>query len=270
MTKLSDKGLAPATGARVSPIALGNAGRGRRGSASLIGRHAELSSSARLPNRAEVLKASEVERLAEGDRRPLRPADLHGRLSRSAVGELAGLKVERLILLKRQASIAGTPEEVRGQLRHVDETKTSASRRLVTLPPFLCEILAAQLERSSAEFVFTSSTGALLAAPTSDVTSSSLPLKSVGLNPEMRFHDLRHMAALMIEPAAHPKRDSGPRRTCFHQEPSGDLRAPGPTLGAHLGEALDRAHPDAKRNLPRPVRSLDVIGPEPSETGNAS
>jgi integrase len=177
-------------------------------------------------------------------------------------GELVCLKVERLNLLKRQAIIAGTLEEVRGKLRYVDETKTSASRRLVTIPAFLGEILAAHMECDSSEFVFTSPTGALL--------RRSNFLARAEIDSAVRFHDLRHTcAALMIEQGAHPKEI---QTRLGHASIKTTLDRYGhlmPTLGAHLDEALDRAHQDAKRDLPRPVRGLEAIDSRSAKRGNA-
>ena len=43
-----------------------------------------------------------------------------------------------------------------------------------------------------------------------------------------------------------------------------------PSLGAHLDEALDNAHVEAKSNLSRPARGLDVVGMKTAEDENAS
>jgi integrase len=81
---------------------------------------------------------------------------------------------------------------------------------------------------------------------------------------------LGRAAALMIEQGAHPKEIQarlGHASIKTTLETYGHLM---PTLGAHLDEALDRAHQDAKLNPPRPVRGLKVVGPETVEGGNAS
>jgi integrase len=162
VAKLSDKGLAPATVRACHRLLSGMLAEAVE--AKLIGetpcRGIKLPRVPRTEQR--YLTALEVERVAQviGDHfAPLiySAAYLGGRW-----GELVGLKRERLNLLKRQVRIVGTLEEVRGKLRYVDETKTTASRRLVTIPAFLCDILAGHLERHPGEFVFTTTTGAML------------------------------------------------------------------------------------------------------------
>jgi integrase len=99
------------------------------------------------------LTAVEVEQLAEAIGEHFAPLIYCASYSGARWGELAELKRERLNLLKRQVSIVGTLEEVRGRLRYVDETKTSASRQLITLPTFLCDMLSTHLKCSDSEFV---------------------------------------------------------------------------------------------------------------------
>ncbi len=152
-----------------------------------------------------------------------------------------------------------------------DETKSSASRRLITLPAFLCDLLGEHLEGSHSEFVFTSVTGAMLRRGNFRRHAFKPALKDAGLDPDTRFHDLRHTAAaLMIEQGAHPKEIQarlGHASIKTTLETYGHLM---PTLGGHLDDALDRAHQDAKRNLPRPVCGLELVVPESAEGGNAS
>jgi integrase len=59
-------------------------------------------------------------------------------------GELAGLKVHRLDLLRRTLTIAEALSEVRGEVR-LAAPKTAAARRQVALPKFLAEELAGHL-----------------------------------------------------------------------------------------------------------------------------
>src|SRR5439155_6874092 len=102
----------------------------------------------RVPNRENLyLTPEEVERLAA-------VVDPHFQaLVSTAVylgcrcGELVGLKRDRLDLLRRQVRIVGTLEEIHGVPEYVEETKSSASRRMLTIPAFLVEILAAHLQQ---------------------------------------------------------------------------------------------------------------------------
>jgi integrase len=271
ITKLSDKGLAPATVRACHRLLSGMLAEAVE--ARLIGqspcRGIKLPRVSRTEQR--FLNAVEVARLANAIGEHFAPLVYAASYTGARWGELAGLKRDRLNLLKRQASIVGTLEEVGGQLRYVDETKTSASRRLITLPAFVCDLLAEHLEDSDSEFVFTSVTGAMLRRGNFRRHALKPALASAGLDPETRFHDLRHTAAaLMIEQGAHPKEIQarlGHASIKTTLETYGHLM---PTLGAHLDDALDRAHQDAKRNLPRPVRGLELVEPETAEGGNAS
>jgi len=155
------------------------------------------------------LTAVEVERVADAIGEHFGPLVYSGAYLGSRWGELAGLRGERLNLLKRQEQIVGTLEEVRDRLRYVDETKTSASRRLITIPPFLAEILEAHIKRNPGEFVFTSSTGQLLRRSNFRRHAFKPALERAGVDPDIRFHDLRHTcAALMIEQGLTRKRSS--------------------------------------------------------------
>lgn len=95
-------------------------------------------------------------------------------------------------LLKRQVAITGTLEEVRGHLRYVEETKTSASRRLISIPAFLCEILGAHLAIHDSEFVFVSQGGTFLRRSNFQRGHFKPALERAGIDPAVRVHDLRH------------------------------------------------------------------------------
>ena len=122
-------------------------------------------------------------------------------------GELAGLKREHLNLLKREARIVGTLEEVPGGVRYVEETKTSASRRTIIVPVFLVDLLGAHLKRTpESEFVFCSREGTPLRRSNFRQRYWKPALEKARLDPALRFHDLRHTcASLLIEQGAHPK-----------------------------------------------------------------
>jgi integrase len=128
-----------------------------------------------VPNSENLyLTAEEVERLVA-------VVDPHFRaLVYSAVylgcrwGELVGLKRDRLDLLRRQVRIVGTLEEIHGVPEYVEETKSSANRRMLTIPAFLVEILAAHLQRGpGGAFVFTGKDGACSGARTSGAGTGS-------------------------------------------------------------------------------------------------
>jgi integrase len=86
--------------------------------------------------------------------------------------------------------------------------KTSASRRTVTLPPFLCSELAQHLTDhppSPEGFVFQSANGAQIHRSNWRRRVWLPAVRAAGLD-GFRFHDLRHThAALLIEQNEHPK-----------------------------------------------------------------
>lgn len=271
ISKLSAKGLAPATVRACHRLLSGMLAEAVE--ARLIGqspcRKIKLPRVPRTEQR--FLTAVEVERLAGAIGEHFAPLVYAGAYTGARWGELAGLRRERVNLLKRQMSIVGTLEEVGGRLRYVDETKTSASRRLVTLPAFLADMIGESMKGATSDFVFTAVTGSLLRRSNFRRHDFKPAVAHASLDLGLRFHDLRHTAAaLMIEQGAHPKEIQarlGHASIKTTLETYGHLM---PTLGAHLDDALDRAHRDAKLNLPRPVRGLAPIEPKATEGGNAS
>jgi integrase len=112
-------------------------------------------------------------------------------------GELAGLRVENLDLLRGQVRVWGSLEEVSGSLRYVGWTKTEASRRTVTIPPFLVQMLARHLEGPQREFVFVGPNGGFLRRSNFGKRHLKPAALRAGLAP-LRFHDLRHTCAAML------------------------------------------------------------------------
>jgi integrase len=109
-------------------------------------------------------------------------------------GELAALRIERLNLLRGSVDVRESLSEVRGQL-HTLPTKTG-ERRTVPLPRFLRAALDAHIARfpSADSYVFTSPDGKVLRR--NFYTRHFKPaLARAGLDPAVRFHDLRHSAA---------------------------------------------------------------------------
>jgi len=136
-------------------------------------------------------------------------------------GEMLGLCWTDLDLVAGSVSVSRTLSEV-GRLE-INDTKTSAGRRLITLPDFAIAGLKRHRERMFAE--------GHLAAPPLTISGQTLPgplvfcapeggpifkhnllarsfrplLAKAGL-PSIRFHDLRHTAAtLLLTANEHPK-----------------------------------------------------------------
>lgn len=159
-------------------------------------------------------------------------------------GELAGLKRCSLDLPGRTVMIVGSLEEVAGVVRYVQETKTKSSRRALTIPSFLCEILEQHLaDALPGEFVFVSREGKALRRDNFRRRHWRPALAKAGLPPALRFHDLRHTcASILIAQGAHPKEIQarlGHSSITTTMDRYGHLL---PSLGSQLDEALDRAY----------------------------
>lgn len=169
------------------------------------------------------------------------------------IGELAALRTSRLDLLRRSLRVEEAVNEVRGHLVF-GPPKTRASRRTLTLPAFLVEVLAAHLAAyppGPEGLVFTSPEGQALRRNAFRRRYFIPALRKAGigewiedakgrprLQPGARIHDLRHShAALLIAQRVHPK---------VLQERLGhaSIRTTLDTYG-HLFEGLDEAAADA-------------------------
>lgn len=159
-------------------------------------------------------------------------------------GELVGLKRANLDLEERSIRIIGTLEEVAGIVRYVEDTKTAASRRTLTLPAFLVDVLTTHLEESgSLEFVFVGPEGGFLRRNNFRRRYWKPAVIAADLPEKLRFHDLRHTcASILIAQGAHPKEIQsrlGHSSITTTMDRYGHLL---PGLGAQLDEALDRLY----------------------------
>jgi len=199
------------------------------------------------------LTAKQVGTLADAIDPRYRVLVLTGAYTGLRIGELAALRTSRLDLLHRSLRVEETVNEVRGYLVF-GPPKTRASRRTVSLPAFLVEVLAAHLAAyppGPESLVFTSPEGqplrrnafrrrhfipALQKAEIGEWTED--PKGHPHFKPGARIHDLRHShAALLIAENVHPK---------VLQERLGhaSIRTTLDTDG-HLFEGLDEAAADA-------------------------
>ncbi len=158
-------------------------------------------------------------------------------------GELVGLKRQKLNLLRRQVIIVGSLEEVgSASPRYVEETKTKSSRRTLTIPPFLGEILAEHLGRvPESDFVFVGRDGALLRRNNFRRRHWKPAVLAAELPEHLRFHDLRHTcASILIAQGAHPKEIQarlGHASIMTTMDQYGHLF---PSLGMQLDENLEK------------------------------
>jgi integrase len=122
-------------------------------------------------------------------------------------GELAGLRVRRLDLLRRSLTVAEALSDVQGQVS-LAPPKTAAARRQVALPKFLSDELARHLAKwppGFEGFVFSAPEGGPLRR-TNFRRRTWLPAVRASVGQPLRFHDLRHShAAMLIAQGEHPK-----------------------------------------------------------------
>ena len=151
------------------------------------------------------LSPAEVRRLAEAIEDRYRVLVYTAAYTGMRWGELAGLGVQRLDLLRGTIEVTEALTEVNGHVRN-GPTKTGKSRTL-SIPRFLVNLLAEHLATfpSAGGYVFSSAEGTPLRR--NFYRRHYKPaVKRAGLPDTLRFHDLRHTcAALLIAQGAHPK-----------------------------------------------------------------
>lgn len=168
------------------------------------------------------LSAREVQRLATAADAIFPndlPADGHGPTGFGAViefaawtglrsGEIAGLRMKSLDLVRGKVRVRESLSEVKGEL-HAVPPKTYAERDVQLLPPHIPRLrayLAAQPPKGPEDFVFTEPDGSQLRHVGWFYPRVFRPaVKAARLPEALRFHDLRHThAALLIADGWHP------------------------------------------------------------------
>lgn len=152
--------------------------------------------------------------------------------------EAIALRVRDIDFLRRTLTVSQTIEEVAGKLRAIEATKTKASRRTMTVPPFLIERLSHVVASHGSEvhpdlLLFTGPKGGLLRRAFLDRTLRPA-IRRAGLPEKLTFHGLRHVAtSLMVETGEHPKVIQA---RLGHASPALSMG-----LYAHVPDDLDRA-----------------------------
>jgi len=152
------------------------------------------------------LSPEEIEKLADAIDPRYRILVLTGAYTGLRPGELLGLKVDRLDMLRRQLRVVEALSEVKGRIR-LGPPKSKASRRTVTMPAFLVEELARHLAqyRDPDGWVFPAPEGGPVRR-TNFRRRVWIPAVRASVGEPMRFHDLRYAhAALLIAQGVHPK-----------------------------------------------------------------
>ena len=121
-------------------------------------------------------------------------------------GELAGLRVGDLDMLRRRLTVRSTLIEASGQAPRLGPPKSKASGRTITLPAIVVDTLARHLEGYPPvdDMVWTTERGHLLRRGSFGRIWRKAVAESVGA--PCRVHDLRHThAAWLIADGEHPK-----------------------------------------------------------------
>ncbi|HLA81454.1 MAG TPA: tyrosine-type recombinase/integrase [Thermoleophilia bacterium] len=152
------------------------------------------------------LSPDEMEKLANAIDPRYQTLVLTGAYTGLRPGELLGLKLNQLDMLRRQLRVVGALSEVKGQVR-LGPPKSKASRRTVAMPDFLVEELARHLAQYGDPdgWAFSSPQGGPVRR-TNFRRWFWLPAVQTSVGDPLRFHELRHShAALLIAEGVHPK-----------------------------------------------------------------
>jgi integrase len=174
-------------------------------------------------------------------------------------GEIAGLRLRCLDLLKGRVEVAETLTDVDGTLVSSGTTKTNKVRT-VPIPRFIAEQLAPLLAgKAPDDYVFTSPEGGPLRHSNFYRRHFRPAVERAGLPDGVRFHDLRHTyAGFLIAEGAHPKaimERMGHSSITVTLDRYGHLL---PSLEEHLTEALNRSGEAAAHRYVAPGTSRTI------------
>lgn len=182
-----------------------------------------------------ALSPQDLECLAAAMRPEFRPVVYVAGLLGLRWSEITGLRVRHLDFLRRTVTVAETVAEVSGRLQPA-ATKSPSSRRTLSVPPFLMDMLAEHLAASGRpapeDLVFTAPAGGPLRAANFRLRVWAPAVESARLG-DLTFHGLRHAAAsFMVGAGEHPRVI---QRRLGHSTARLSLE-----LYAHVSEAADR------------------------------
>ena len=171
------------------------------------------------------------------------------------IGELLGLRVPRVDLLRAQVDVAEIVTDVAGHL-YTGPPKTRAGRRTVQLPRFVVDELAEQLGSRSDGLVWPNKNGDHLRVTSWRRRAWAPAVAAAGLAP-LRYHDMRHTAvALWIAAGASPTeiaRRAGHRSVVTVLDRYGHLL---PGVESRVTDALDEM---GRRAAARPAASITQL-----------
>lgn len=159
-----------------------------------------------LAAQARFLSPDEIHSVAEAVIPRYRPMVLAAGYTGLRFGELCALRVEHFDELRRRIRVEESLSEIGGRF-HFGPPKSSASRRTISLPPFLVDTLASHLVE------FLDASGLLFGSPGGGPIRRSnfrrrhwLPAVRETVGEPCPFHSLRHShAAMLIKEGVHPK-----------------------------------------------------------------
>ena len=176
-------------------------------------------------------------------------------------GELAGLRVERVNVLRRSIAVVEQLNELSGKFAW-GPPKTAAGRRAVSIPAVLAQMLEVQLARPEvlrSGLVFPTPLGEPMRRSNFARRVWAPALQRAGLD-GLRFHDLRHTAvALAIGQGAHPK---ALQERMGHSSVTVTLDRYG-----HLYEGLDGQIAEGLDDVLRNSRGLAAASTLPEKSG---
>lgn len=183
-----------------------------------------------------TLAPDDLERIAAGMRTEYRPTVYLAGVLGLRWSEVAGLRVRHLDFLRRTLTVTETIAEVSGRLIPAT-TKSKASQRTLSVPPFLmvmlAEHLAARGRPGPDELVFTAPGGGPMRVANFRLRVWTPAVRAAGLE-GLTFHGLRHVAAsFMVGSGEHP-------RVIQHRLGHSTARL-SLELYAHVSEDADRA-----------------------------
>jgi len=187
------------------------------------------------------LTAGEVDQLASAIDQRFSTLVVFASFTGLRAGECAALRWDHLDLLRSRVDVVESAAEVAGRLE-VGPTKTY-ERRSVQVPRFVVDLLGEQQALTGPEgFVFRSPTGGQLRHSAFYRRQFKPGVIASGVDPRLRFHDLRHTAAaLLVAEGAHPlavKERLGHSSITVTMDRYGHLF---PAVESELAEGLDRA-----------------------------
>lgn len=215
----------------------------------------------RIPNtERRFLSATEVSRLAGCIDARYRAFVYTGSYLGLRWGELAGLKRVNLDLGVRRVRVVGSLERLGHSFRYIEDTKTSTTRRTLSLPDFLVSILSNHFALApDSEFVFPAPNGGCLNYHSWRTRFWNPAVREAGLWP-FTPHEMRHTCvALLIDQGAHPL---GIQRYIGHADIRSTMNTYGHLFPNHddaLARALDGAFRECPAAPARPRVPCDSV-----------